>query len=160
MPPSDAAPPNACLNQQLPIAVVVVHRNLATLLPSFAPPPLPPIAIVPPVGRSHHCLPLQLCCLPPPPVTAHMPPPLHAVACMPPPLHAVACTLHLLLATACTLAACHPSQSCPRPLLLAAAHTHTAHCHTHAAAAAYCCTHAASTTAPVTTVTSAAAGAT
>ncbi len=150
LPPSATAPPNARLNPQLPIAVIVVHRNFSTVPPSFALPSPPlPIAIVPPAGCCHHCIPLQLCCRPLPPTAAHTLPPLHAVACMP----------HPLPTAACTLAACRPSQSFPRPPPPAAAHTHAACCRTHAPAAAYCCTHTASTTAPVSTAASAAAGA-
>ncbi len=149
--PSATAPPNARLNPQLPIAVIFVHRNFTAVPPSFAPPPpLLPMTIVPPAGRCHHCIPLQLCCRPLPPAAAHTLPPLHAVACMP----------HPLPTAARTLAACRPSQSFPRPPLPAAAHTHAACCRTHAAAAAYCCTHAASAAAPASTAPSAAAGAT
>ncbi len=158
MPPSPTAPPNACLNPQLPIAVVVVHRDLAAVPPSFALPLPPPIAIVMPVGRSHHCLPLQLFCQPPPPAAAHTPPPFHAVARMPPTLHAVARMPHPLPTAAHTLAACRPSRLCPWLPLPDATHTHAACCCTHATAAAYCCMHATSTTAPVTIATSAAAG--
>ena len=150
LPPLATAPPNARLNPQLPIAVAIVHHNLAAVPPSFAPPPPPPIAIVLPVGRCHHCLPLKSCCRPPPPATAHTLLPLHAVARMPHPLPTVPPTL----------AACRPSQSFPQPPPPAAAHTHSARCHTHAAAAAYCCMHAPCATAPVTTATSAAAGTT
>ncbi len=71
-----------------------------------------------------------------------------------------ACRIHCLLPHARWL----PAVLCNRApwlLLPAAAHMHTACCRTHAAAAAYCyCKHATSTTAPVTTATSAAAGAT
>ncbi len=60
LPPSATAPPNAHFNPQLPIAVIVVHRNFSAILPSFVPPLPPlPIAIVPPAGRCHHCIPLQ-----------------------------------------------------------------------------------------------------
>ncbi len=149
---SHTAPPNAHLNPQLPIAVIIVHPDFSTVPPSFAPPPpLPlPIAIVLPAGRCHHCIPLQSWCRPLPPAAAHTLPPLHAVACTP----------HPLPTAARTLAACCPSRSFPRPPPPAAAHTHAAHCRTHATAAAYCCTHAASTTAPASTAASAAAGAT
>ncbi len=160
LPPSATTPPNARLNPQLPIAVAFVHCDLAALPPSFAPPPPPPpIAIVPPVGHSHHCLQLQLCCQLPPPAAAHIPPPLHAIAHMLLLLHAVARTPHPLPAAAYMLAACRPLQSCPQLPPPAAPHTHTACCRTHAAAAAYCCTHASSITAPVTTAISTAAGA-
>ncbi len=149
-PPSTTAPPNARLNPQLPIPVIVVHRNFSVLLPSFAPPPPSlPIAIVPPAGHCHHCIPLQLCCRPLPLAAAHTLLPLHAVPCTP----------HPLPTAARTLAACCPSQSFPRPPPPAAAHTHAARCRTHATAAAYCCMHAASTTAPASTATSTAAGA-
>ncbi len=151
LPPSATAPPNARLNLQFPIAVIIVHCIFSTIPLSFALPLPPlPIAIVPPAGRCHHCIPLQLCCRPHPPATAHMLPPLHAVA------H----TAHPLPTAARTLAACCPSQSFPRPPPPAAAHTHAACCRTHAAAAAYCCMHAASTTAPASTAASTAAGAT
>ncbi len=151
LPSSATAPPNACLNPQLPITVIVVHCDFSAVPPSFAPPPPPlPIAIVPPAGRCHHCIPLQSCCRPHPPAAAHTLPPLHAVACTP----------HLLPTAAPTLAACCPSRSFPRPLLPTAAHTHAARCRTHTAAAAYCCMHAASTTAPASTAASATAGAT
>ncbi len=160
LPPLATAPPNAHLNPQLPIAVAIVHCNLAAIPPSFAPPPPPPIAIVLPVGHSHHCLSLQLCCRLPLPTAAHTPLLLHAVARTPPPLHAVARTPSPLPADAHTLAACRPLRSCPQSPPPAAAHTHAACCRTHAIAAAYCCTHATSTTAPITTAISAAAGAT
>ncbi len=151
LPPLATAPPNAHLNPQLPIAVIVVHRNLFAIPPSFAPPPpLLPIATVSPAGRCHHCIPLQSCCRLLPPAAAHTLPPLHAVAC----------TTHPLPTATRTLAACRPLQSFPRPLPPAAAHTHAARCRTHATAAAYCCMHAASTTAPASTAASAAAGAT
>jgi hypothetical protein len=56
LPPSATVPPNARLNPQLPIAVIIVHCNFSAVLPSFAPPPPPlPIAIVPPAGHCHHC---------------------------------------------------------------------------------------------------------
>ncbi len=157
LPPSATAPPNACLNPQLPIAVSVVHHDFSAVPPSFAPPPPPPlpIAIVPPAGHCHHCLPLQSCCRPLPPAAA-----ARCRTHTPHPLPTAARTPHPLPAAAHTLAACHPLQSFPRPPPPAAAHTHAACCRTHAAAAAYCCMHAASTTAPVTTATSAAAGAT
>jgi hypothetical protein len=129
------------LNPQLPIAVIIVHPNFSTVPPSFALPLPPlPISIVPPAGRYHHCIPLQSCCQPLPPAAAHMLLPLHAVAHTP----------HLLPTAARTLTACHPSRSFPRPPPPAAAHTH---------AAAYYCTHAASTTAPASTAASATAGA-
>ncbi len=151
LPPSATAPPNANLNPQLPIPVIIAYRDFSAIPPSFAPPPLPqPIAIVPPAGCCHHCIPLQSCCRPRPPAAAHMLPPLHTVACMP----------HPLPTAAYMLAACRPSQSFPRPPPPAAALMHAACCCTHAAAAAYCCTHAASTTAPSSTAPSAAAGAT
>ncbi len=151
LPPSATAPPNARLNPQLPIAVIVVNHNFSAVPPSFALPlPLLPIAIVSRAGRCHHCIPLQSCCWPLPPAAAHTLLPLHAVACTP----------HPLPTAAHTLAACHPLQSFPRPPLPAAAHTHAARCCTHAAAAAYCCTHAASTTVPASTAASTAAGAT
>jgi hypothetical protein len=140
--PSVTAPPNAHFNPQLPIAVIVVHRNFSAIPPSFALPPPPPlpITIVSPAGRYHHCLPLQSCCRPLMPAAAHMP-----------LLHPVARTPHPLPTAARMLAACRPLQSFPQPLPPAAAHTHAACCCTHAAAAAYCCTHATSTTAPVST---------
>ncbi len=151
LPPSATVPPNARLNPQLPIAAILVHRNFSAVLPSFAPPPPPlPIAIVPPAGRCHHCIPLQPCCRPLPPTAAHTLPPLHAVAYMP----------HPLPTAARMLAACRPLQSFPRLPPPAATHTHAARCRTHATAAAYCCTHTASTTAPTSTAASAAAGAT
>ncbi len=151
LPPSATAPPNAHLNPQLPIALIIVHLNFSAVLPSFVPPLPPlPIAIVPPAGRCHHCIPLQLCCRPLPPAAAHTLPPLHAVARTP----------HPLPTAACTLAACRPSRSFPWLLPPAAAHMHAACCRTHAAAAAYCCMHATSTTAPASTAASAAAGAT
>ncbi len=79
--------PNACLNPQLPIAVIIAHRNISAVPPSFVPPLPPlPIAIVPPAGRCHHCIPLQSCCRPLLPAAAHMLPPLHAVARTPHPL--------------------------------------------------------------------------
>ncbi len=149
--PSATAPPNARLNPQLPITVIVVPCNFSAILPSFAPPPLLlPIAIVPPAGRCHHCIPLQSCCRSLPPATAHTLPPLHTVACTP----------HPLPTATRMLAACRPSQSFPWPPPPAAAHTHAACCHTHAAAAAYCCMHTAPTTAPASTAASTAAGAT
>ncbi len=113
LPPSATAHPNARLNPQLPITVIVVHRNFSAVLPSFAPPPPPlPIAIVPPAGHCHHFIPLQSCCQPLPPAAAHTLPPLHAVACTP----------HPLPTAARTLAACRPSQSFPRPPPPAATH--------------------------------------
>jgi hypothetical protein len=151
LPPSATAPPNARLNPQLPIAVIIVHRIFSAVPLSFVLLPLPlPIAIVPPAGRCHHCIPLQLCCRTLLPAAAHTLPPLHAVAC----------TRHLLPTAARTLATCCPLQSFPRPPPPAAAHTHAACCRTHTTAAAYCCTHAASTTTPTSTAASAAAGAT
>ncbi len=151
LPPSATAPPNARLNPQLPIAVIVVHHNFFAIPPSFVPPlPLLLIAIVPLAGRCHHCFPLQSCCWPLPPAAAHTLPPLHAVACTPHPLPTAARMLD----------ACRPLQ----PFLLlpppAATHMHAARSRTHAAAAAYCCTHAASTNAPAFTAASAATGAT
>ncbi len=144
-------PAFARLNPQLPITVNIVHCNFSAVLPSFAPLPPPlPIAVVPPAGRCHHCIPLQSCCRPLPPAAAHTLPPLHAIAC----------TLHPLPTAARTLAACCPLQSFPRLPPPAAAHTHAARCRTHTIAAAYCYTHAASTTAPASTAASAAAGAT
>ncbi len=98
--PSATAPPNAHLNPQLPITVIIVHRNFPAIPPSFLLPPPPPplpIVIVPPSGRCHYCLPLQSCCWPLPPAAAHMLMPLHAVARMP----------HSLPTAARTLAACH-----------------------------------------------------
>jgi hypothetical protein len=109
LPPSATVPPNARLNPQLPIAIAIVHRNLAANLPSFALPLPPPITIVPPVGCSHHCPPLQLCCQLPPPAAAHTPPPLHAVTHTPPPLHAVTCMPHPLPTATRMLADCRPS---------------------------------------------------
>ncbi len=151
LPPSATAPPNACLNPQLPIAVIVVHHNFSGVPPSFVPLPPPlPISIVPPAGCCHHCIPMQSWCRTLQPAAAHTLLPLHAVACTP----------HPLPIAACTLAACRPLQSFPRPPPPAAAHTHAACCRTHAAAAAYCCMHIASTTAPTSTATSSAAGAT
>jgi len=151
LPPTATAPPKAHINPHFSNAVIVVHRNFSAVPLSFAlPPPLLPIAIVPPAGRCHHCIPLQLCCRPLPPTAAHTLLPLHAVACTP----------HPLPTAARTLAACRPLQSFPQPPLPAAALMHAARCHTHAAAAAYCCTHAASTTAPASTAAFAAAGAT
>ncbi len=47
LPPSATAPPNSRLNPQLPIAVIVVHRNF---LPSRRP-----------LRRRRRCCPLQLC---------------------------------------------------------------------------------------------------
>jgi hypothetical protein len=109
--PSATAPPNAHLNPQLPITVIVFHCNFSAIPPSFLPPPpplLPPIVIVPPAGRCHYCLPLQSCCRPLPPAAAHTLMLLHAVARMP----------HSLPTAACTLAACRLCDHSPGHRLL------------------------------------------